>query len=109
MRSIDMSGAPKESFDSWTHVIIGAMLYGPKEAGYCGIEPGSEEDAAIMEWSTTRGVERSNAVLSVERKLRRLMREGDLLSKPIDVSVFLDSVERDDETGHLKNKVSKNN
>lgn len=107
MRSVNITGIPQEKFDSWTHVLIGAILYGPKEDGYCGIEPGSEEDRALMDWSTSKGVERTNAILCVERKLRRLLRENELLSKPVNASVITGETERDPESGNLRSKLSK--
>lgn len=57
-----------------THVLIGAMLYGPKENGLCGVVRCSEADREVYMWAVRCGP-RTPAVRSVERRMRSLMRE----------------------------------
>lgn len=61
------------------HVEIGAMLYGPRRTGGCGIVMGSKLEADLREWATERGVHRSDQVLAIERRLRCILRAHGVL------------------------------
>lgn len=58
----------------WDHVAVGALLYGPRSEGCCGVERGSALDLELQAWALTTGAERTGAVLAVERRLRRALR-----------------------------------
>jgi hypothetical protein len=56
------------------HVLVGALLYGPREQGYCGVVKGSGLDLELQQWATQRGLGRSDEVRAVERRMRCLLR-----------------------------------
>jgi hypothetical protein len=72
---------PDTGRSHWDGAEVGALLYGSLESGGCGIEHGSELDRALMVWATHAGesVERTSAIRIVERKLRDLLREHELM------------------------------
>lgn len=77
--------APGETGRShWDGSVVGAMLYGPRETGGCGIVPGSDDDLELRRWATTRDLDatalRSAAVVRVERRLRAALRAHGLMT-----------------------------
>lgn len=65
----------------WDGTQVGAMLYGPKSAGCCGVERGGPLDRELQHWATTAGSIRSDSVLAIERKLRAILRQHSLLAE----------------------------
>ncbi len=55
------------------HVEVGALLYGPKAMGCCGVVRDSELDQELRQWATQRGTPRTGEVEWIDRKLRRLL------------------------------------
>ncbi len=81
--------AADTSRSHWDGAEVGALLYAPRvpvEEGAspgCGVEHGSELDLELRRWATTAGcgTERTDAVRSIERKLRDLLREHGLMQE----------------------------
>lgn len=82
----------------WDGTQVGAMLYGPRSAGCCGVERGGELDQRIRAWATAahlsscRGkgcdcLDRTDEVLGVERKMRAILRHHSLLTVRCRVAV----------------------
>ncbi|MGL5912279.1 MAG: hypothetical protein ACRCZP_19900 [Phycicoccus sp.] len=76
----------------WDGTQVGAMLYGPRSAGCCGVERGGPLDERIRAWATSahlqsckgRGCDclaRTDDVLAVERKIRAILRQHSLLAE----------------------------
>lgn len=74
--------APGETGRShWDGALLGAMLYGPRKLGCCGIIPGSLLDRQVREWATTAGVPRSDQVRAIDRRMRKQLHEAELLKR----------------------------
>lgn len=68
----------------WDGPAVGALLYGPRETGGCGIVPGGEDDLELRRWATTRDLDsaalRTLLVLRVERRLRAALRHHGMMT-----------------------------
>jgi hypothetical protein len=64
------------------HVLLGALLYGPRITGCCGVTPGSHLDLELRTWATERGTERSDQVRAIERRMRTLLRLHGMMHQP---------------------------
>ncbi len=74
---------PSTDRTCWDHVEIGALLYGPRREGYCGVTQGSALDLELRAWATHEaGAERTNQVRAIERRLRGLLRRLGLQHSP---------------------------
>lgn len=62
----------------WDHVQVGALLYGPRAKGMCGVVRGGLVDRELRLWALTPGAPRSPRVRNVVIRLRKLMREHGL-------------------------------
>lgn len=70
---------PSTDRSCWDHVEIGAMLYGPRRAGLCGVPQGSSLDLELRQWATERGTPRSAQVRAIERRMRDVLRRAGLM------------------------------
>lgn len=65
----------------WDHVMVGAMLYGRRILGNCGVVQGSHLDAKLRLWATQRGaIERDDQILAIERRMRALLRAHGMMA-----------------------------
>lgn len=64
------------------HVLVGALLYGPRIKGCCGVKQGSTLDQQLRTWATERGTERSDQILAIERRMRTLLRLHGMMHQP---------------------------
>lgn len=55
------------------HLVIGSLLW-----GHLGVQHGSDLDRALREWACHGGA-RTNEVRSIDRKMRKLLREREML------------------------------
>lgn len=69
---------PSTDRSCWDHVEIGALLYGPRRTGGCGVVQGSPLDVELRTWATERGTGRSDQVRAIERRMRGLLRNHGL-------------------------------
>lgn len=80
---------PDTGRSHWDGPSIGALLYGPRETGGCGVEQLSALDRELREWVSSAGDgkedKRTAGVLAVERKLRKAMRLAGMLRPRVDV------------------------
>jgi hypothetical protein len=65
----------------WDGALIGAMLYGPRETGGCGVERGGPLDRELQRWASTADGTRTDDVLAVERRLRAILRQHGILAE----------------------------
>lgn len=65
----------------WDGALIGAMLYGPRETGGCGVERGGPLDRELQRWASTPGAVRTNAIRAVDRKMREILRDHKMLKE----------------------------
>lgn len=61
--------------------MVGAMLYGQRILGNCGVVQGSHLDAKLRLWATQRGaIERDDQILAIERRMRALLRAHGMMT-----------------------------
>jgi len=72
---------PSTGRSHWDGSLIGSLLYGPRELGGCGLEPGGQLDLELRAWATTAGqaTTRTPEIRSVERRMRDLLRAHGLM------------------------------
>lgn len=63
----------------WDGALVGALLYGPRETGGCGVERGGPLDLALKHWSSTAGAERTGEIRAIDRRMRSALLEHRLL------------------------------
>lgn len=63
----------------WDGALVGALLYGPRATGGCGVIRGGELDLALKHWSSTAGAERTDEIRAIDRRMRAALLEHRLL------------------------------
>ena len=63
----------------WDGALIGAMLYGPRETGGCGVERGGPLDRELQRWASTPGAERTDDIRAIDRRMRAILRAHGML------------------------------
>lgn len=67
----------------WDGPIVGALLYGPRETGGCGVVPGGPVDLELRAWVSSASADRVGSVWLIERRLRACLRAaGILIERP---------------------------
>lgn len=65
----------------WDGTMVGAMLYGPREQGCCGVVRGGALDRALRDWATHAESERTAEIRAVDRRMRAILRQHGLLAE----------------------------
>jgi len=63
----------------WDGCEVGALVYGPRALGSCGVVHGSDLDRALREWATSEYKEPTGPLYTLEKRLRCAMRAAGLL------------------------------
>lgn len=72
--------APPDTGGShWDGSIVGALLYGPRSTGSCGVPPDSTLDRQLRYWATHSGVRRTKQIAAIERRMRSVLRAHGLI------------------------------
>lgn len=65
----------------WDGALVGAILYGPRSTGGCGVERGGPLDRELKRWASTPGAVRTHEIRSVDRRMRAVLRMHGLLAQ----------------------------
>lgn len=88
--------APGETGRShWDASTVGALLYGPREGGGCGVVPGGELDMLLRRWATSEYREPEGPIPAIERRLRAAMRAAGMVRARVTVPRTRRHVEAD--------------
>lgn len=69
----------------WDGCEVGALVYGPRALGSCGVVHNSELDRALREWATSEYKDPTGPIPAIERRLRCAMRAAGLLRERVRV------------------------